>query len=89
MDNICATKNINGNIDLQILFKDLLKYNFLNFKANYNTQKFPGLSIKFYKEFIVGTLIIFKSGQIDYVGLKSPNYFVRLDEWVNKWIHYV
>ena len=89
VDNICATKITNGNIDLEILFKDLDKYNSSKFKVNYNSQKFPGLFIKFYKEFIVGTLIIFKSGKINCVGLKSPNDFVRLDEWVNKWIHHV
>ena len=43
VDNICATKNINGNNDLEIVCKELVKYNSLNFKVNYNTQKFPGL----------------------------------------------
>ena len=89
VDNICATKITNANIDLEILFKDLVRYNSLKFKVNYNSQKFPGLFIKFYKKVIIGTLIIFKSGKINYVGLKSPNDFVRLDEWVNKWIHHV
>ena len=87
--NICATKITNGNNDLEILFKDLVKNNSLKFKVNYNSQKFPRLFIKFYEKFIIGTLIIFKSGKINYVGLKSPNDFVRLDEWVNKWIHHV
>ena len=79
VDNICATKNINGNIGVEILFKDLVKHNSLNFKVNYNTQKFPGPLIKFYKEFIVGTLIIVNFGKINYIGLKSPNEFVKLD----------
>ena len=37
VDNICANKDINGNIDLEILFKYLVKYNSLNFTVNYNT----------------------------------------------------
>ena len=89
VDNICATKITNGNIDLEILFKDLVRYNSFEFKVNYNSQKFPVLFTKFYKKFIIGTLIIFKSGKINYVGSKSPNDFVRLYEWVNKWIHHV
>ena len=89
VDNICGTKNIGGNISLENLFKNLVKCASTEFKINYNSQKFPGLFIKFCKTFLTGTLIVFKSGKINYVGLKRPYDFVMIAEGIEKWIHYV
>ena len=72
VDNICGAKNIGGNISLETLFKNLAECASTEFKLNYNSQKFPGLFIKFCKTFLTGTLIVFKSGKINYVGLKRP-----------------
>ena len=89
VDNICGTKYIGGNICLDILFKDLVEANSTQFKVTYNSQKFPGLFIKFYGKTLTGTLIVFKSGKINSVGLKKPDHFLELDEWIVSKIHYV
>ena len=89
VDNICGTKNIESNINLEILFESLIKCNSKEFRVNYNSQKFPGLFIKFYGHSVIGTLIIFKSRKINCVGLKRPNNFLELDKWIDRWIKYV
>ena len=89
VDNICGTKYIGGNICLDILFKRLVKSNSTQFKINYNSQKFPGLFIKFNGNTLTGTLIIFKSGKINSVGIKRPQQFLELDKWIKSNIHYV
>ena len=53
---------------------------------NCNAQKFPGLFIKFSGESICGTLMVFKSGSINYVGVKTPINFLQLDKWIKVWI---
>ena len=89
VDNICGTKFIGGNICLDDLFKCLVKSNSSQFKINYNSQKFPGLFIKFDGRTLTGTLIVFKSGKINTVGLKRPSHFLELDEWIKTQIKYV
>ena len=89
VDNICGTKYIGGNICLDNLFDRLVKSSSTHFKVNYNSQKFPGLFIKFNGNTLSGTLIIFKSGKINSVGLKRPKQFLELDKWIESEIHYV
>ena len=89
VDNICGTKYIGGNICLNILFKRLVKSNSTQFKVNYNSQKFPGLFIKFNGNTLTGTLLVFKSGKINSVGIKRPQHFLELDKWIDSEIHYV
>ena len=89
VDNICGTKNIGGNISLENLFKKLVKCTSTEFKINYNSQKFPGLFIKFDGRTLNGTLIVFKSGKINTVGLKRPKHFIKLEEWIKNRINYV
>ena len=69
VDNICGTKYIGGNICLDDLFKRLVKSGSTQFKVNYNSQKFPGLFIKFNGDTLSGTLLVFKSGKINSVGI--------------------
>ena len=64
VDNICGTKYIGGNICLDNLFKCLVESNSSHFKINYNSQKFPGLFIKFNGRTVTATMIVFKSGKI-------------------------
>ena len=82
VDNICATKNLNKKINLDKLFYKLLSDNQRIYHLNYNIQKFPGLFIKFKKDILNGTLIIFKSGKINYVGMKSPLNCLQIENWV-------
>ena len=89
VDNICATRRTKIKTNLDNLFEKLSSSKSNLYRINYNTQKFPGMFVKFLGFPIKGTLIIFKSGSINYVGVKSPNNFIKLDEWVNKWIHNV
>ena len=89
VDNICGTKYIGGNICLDNLFERLVKYSSTQFKVNYNSQKFPGLFIKFNGNTLSGTLLIFESGKINSVGLKRPKQFLELDKWIESEIHYV
>ena len=89
VDNICGTKYIGGNICLDDLFKCLVESNCSEFKINYNSQKFPGLFIKFDGRTLNGTLIVFKSGKINTVGLKRPKHFIKLEEWIKNRINYV
>ena len=89
VDNICGTKNMRHNIKLESLFYNLVNHTPKEFKVNYNSQKFPGLFIKFQGNLLTGTLIVFKSGKISSVGLKRPNNFLELDKCINKWIYYV
>ena len=84
VDNICASLNLLKKIDLTKMF---MKFNDIkknNFKVHYNNQKFPGMFIKFKKEFLNGTIIIFKSGKIIIIGLKSPSHFVEIYDWIIK-----
>ena len=46
------------------------------FKIHYSCQKFPGLFIKFDGRTLTGTLIVFKSGKINTVGLKRSSHFL-------------
>ena len=89
VDNICGTKYIGGNICLDNLFDRLVKSSSTHFKVNYNSQKFPGLFIKFNGNTLSGTLLIFKSGKINSVGIKRPKQFLELDKWIESEIHYV
>ena len=89
VDNICGTKTMRNNINLETLFQDLVNHTSNEFKVSYNSQKFPGLFIKFQGNLFTGTLIVFKSGKINSVGLKRPNNFLVLDQWINEWIGYV
>ena len=59
VDNICGTKYISGNICLDNLFDRLVISSSTHFKVNYNSQKFPGLFIKFNGNTLSGTLLIF------------------------------
>ena len=36
-----------------------------------------------------GTLLVFKSGKINSVGIKQPNHFLELDKWIESKIDYV
>ena len=72
VDNICGTKYIGGNIYVDNLFQRLVKSSSTHFKVNYNSQKFPGLFIKFNGHTLSGTLLIFKSGKMNSVGIKGP-----------------
>ena len=38
---------------------------------------------------LCGTLLIFKSGKINSVGIKRPKQFLELDKWIDSEIHYV
>ena len=89
VDNICGTRNIGGKINLESLFTNLIEYSSVEFRVNYNSQKFPGLFIKFLGNSPNGTLIVFKSGKINCVGLKSLNNLLELDEWIDKWVQHV
>ena len=89
VDNICGTKYIGGNICLDNLFKCLVESNSSQFRINYNSQKFPGLFIKFDGRTLNVTLIVIKSGKINTVGLKRPNHFLELDKWIKDRINYV
>ena len=82
VDNICATRNVMKNIDFTKLFKKLNKTKENKFTLRYNNQKFPGMFIKFIKNYLTGTIIIFKSGKIILVGLKSPIDFIAINEWI-------
>ena len=89
VDNICATKTIKGKVCLDLLFRELVESNSTQFRVSYNSQKFPGLFVKFYDSKLTGTLLIFKSGKINLVGVKSPNQFLKLDKWIESKINYV
>ena len=89
VDNICGTNTIGRNRCLDILFKSLVKSNSTQFKVSYNCQKFPGLFIEFCGNTLSGTLIDSKYGKINSVGLKRPDQFLKLDEWVDSKIQYV
>merc|ERR1712074_321014 len=78
VDNICGTKYIGGNICLDNLFERLVKYSSTQFKVNYNSQKFPGLFIKFNGNTLSGTSLIFKSGKIYSIGIKRLKHFLEL-----------
>ena len=86
VDNICATRRTQSKINLNNLFENLTLLKSAVYRVNYNRQKFPGLFVKFLGFPSKGTLIIFKSGNINYVGIKSPYNFIQIDNWVNKWI---
>ena len=83
MDNICATKNLNKKINLDKLFYNLLPRKQRIYHLNYNNQKFPGLFIKFKKDILNGSLIIFKSGKINYVGMTLPLNCLQIENWAN------
>ena len=89
VDNICATRRTKIKINLDNLFKKLSSSKSRLYRVNYIAQKFPGMFVNFLGFPTKGTLIIFKSGSINYVGVKSPNNFIELDEWINNWIHNV
>ena len=90
VDNICSTRKFTNKINLEQLFESLIQNNTVSeYRVNYNSQKFPGLFIKFSGRSIGGTLMVFKSGNINYVGVKTPRNFLKLDEWIKKWINYV
>jgi len=71
--------NITGSLDLkkELILKELIestqKYPFEGeIFISYNNEKFPGLFLKIKKEKIkIGTIIIFHSGKIVFVGCKS------------------
>ena len=82
VDNICGTKNIGTNMNLENLLKNLIDSSSIKFKVNYNSKKFSGLFIKFLGNPLTGKLIVFKSRKINYVGLKikKTNFFLELYE---------
>ena len=86
VDNICATRRTHTKINLNNLFQKLTYFQSDEYRVNYNSQKFPGLFVKFFGTPIKGTLIIFKSGNINYVGIKSPYNFIEIDNRIHKWI---
>jgi len=43
---------------------------------------------KFCAQSISGTLIIFKPRKINYFGVKSPESFLKLDDWIHSKINY-
>ena len=47
VDNICGIRKINAHICLDTLFERLVEKNSNQYKVNYNSQKFPGLFVKF------------------------------------------
>ena len=61
----------------------------IEFRINNNSQKFPGLFIKFLGHSPTGTLMGFKSGKINCVRLKEADNLKELDEWIDKWVHHV
>lgn len=89
VDNICGTKKTKRKICLDILFKRLVETKSNQFRVNYNSQKFPGLFIKFYGNTLTGTLLVFKSGKINSVGIKRPDQFLELDKWIKSKIENV
>ena len=89
VDNICATRKKSENINLDLLFTKITQDSSFVCRINYNSQKFPGLFVKFSGNPISGTLIIFKSGTINYLGMKNPNHFLKVDKWINKWVYNV
>lgn len=89
VDNICGVRNIGSKINLENLFTSLVECSSIEFRINYNSQKFPGLFIKFLGHSPTGTLIVFKSGKINCVGLKETDNLIELDEWIDKWVHHV
>ena len=52
-------------------------------------KKFPALFIKFNGNTLSETILIFKSGKINSVGIKRPKQFLELDKWIKSNIHYV
>ena len=70
------------NIDFTRLFKKLNNTKENKFTVQYNNQKFPEMFIKFHKKILIGTIIIFKSGKIILVGLKSPIDLIAINEWI-------
>lgn len=62
IDNITASVNLNKFVDLLTLPKT-----FPNNQISYNSEKFPGLFIKFKK----GTVIVFHTGKSIIIGAKS------------------
>ena len=82
VDNICATRNVMKNIDFTKLFIKLNDTKENKFTLRYNNQKFPGMFIKFNKNYLTGTIILFKSGKIVVLGLKSPTNFIAINEWI-------
>lgn len=67
--------NITGSIDLkkEVRIEDVIELissnaNFSNIKISYNNEKFPGLFLKLKS---VGTIIIFYSGKVVFVGCKT------------------
>ena len=70
--NICGTKYIGGNICLDKLFEGLVKASSTQFKVKYNSQKFPGLFIKFNGNTLSGTLLILNMEKIKSVGIERP-----------------
>ena len=84
-------------VTLNNLFKSLVESNSKQFKVHYNSQKFPGLFVKFCGHQdskhnsvpLTGTLLVFKSGKINSVGIKRPNHFLELDKWIESKIDYV
>ena len=89
VDNICATRKAFKPINLDYLFKKIAQNDVSEYRVNYNTQKFPGLFIKFSGSPITGTLIIFRSGAINCLGIKNPRQFLEVDEWINEWVYNV
>ena len=69
IDNITGSIDLKKDINIQNIINLVFKEEkFSNIKASYNNEKFPGLFLKV-KEF--GTIIVFYSGKVVFVGCKS------------------
>ena len=77
IDNITATHYLNETINLSELYE---KYND-TFNLHYNNDVFPGLSWKSGK----GTAIIFHSGNVNIVGVKSVQEIVKIIDQLWTW----
>lgn len=75
IDNVTGSMNIKKEIILQDLIKYIRNSNFEeNISLSFNNETFPGLFIKLEKDSRkIGTIIIFHSGKIVFVGCKSLN----------------
>ena len=73
---------LNKKINIDKLFYKLLPDSQRIYHLNYNNQKFPGLFIKYKKDILNGTLIVFKSGKINYVDMKSPLNCLQIENWI-------
>jgi TATA-box binding protein (TBP) (component of TFIID and TFIIIB) len=69
IDNITGSIDLKKEIHIETIIKSLhANTKFKDVKVSYNNEKFPGLFLKLNK---VGTIIIFHSGKVVFVGCKT------------------